>query len=255
MIVVTASVFVLAGFLSLAGTARNGGSVYVGLAAVQGPFSWLMRPFTRIGDFFRQLRTLKTENEIVREQNRLLAEQIARSQDAAENAQFLRAGQTMRGTIIARSASVLGFSFGSGGAQFVIEGGSNQNIQKGDLVLIPDDILVGRVQIVRETTSVVQTVFDSDLKIAASIAGQVNGLFSFDQGAFALSYIPAAASAREGALVRTSGQDGIFPKGLLLGTLRSMQAASDAATQKALVDPLFSLSEVKSVVIVRNPLN
>lgn len=64
-------------------------------------------------------------------------------------------------------------------------------------------------------------------------------------------YVPAAADVTIGERVTTSGQDGIYPPGLLVGTVRSV-TRSTGPDRVIGIAPAVDFSHVAYVVVVRN---
>ena len=227
--------------------------LYAG-TALQAPFSWITNPFVWIGNFFHRLQSADADIAALERQNQGLSERITQYEQSIVDASFATKAKLVPGTVVAENAHVLGFVFGTGGSKFVIDAGSDQGVRQDDWVIIPQKTLVGKVENVRQHTSVVASIYSSDLKIAGFISGQTPGLFSFRQGQFVMDYIPSGAQVATGTVAQTSGQDGMFARGFLLGTVRSVHAVSDASAQEAQVDPLFSLDQVQNVSVVKNSL-
>ncbi len=246
-------VFAIAGLLSVSTAAQTGMGLYTGFA-LQAPFSWVTSPFVWLGNFFHRIQTADKDIAVLQQQNQALSEQIAQYEQSGIDAAFVRTAQQIPGTVLAHNARVQGFVFGTGGSKFVIDAGTDQGISQDDWVVIPGKILVGKIESVRPHTSVVSSIYGTDLKIASLASDRTPGLFSFQQGRFVMDYIPPSAQIATGTLVQTSGQDGMFAKGFLLGTVRSVHAVSDASAQEALIDPLFSMDQVQNVVVVKNSL-
>ena len=246
-------VFAVTGFLSASTATKTGAGLYMG-SVLQAPLFWITKPFVWIGDFFHRLQSSNDDIARLEQQNQALSQQVAQYQQSAGDAAFIHETRQTSGAVVVRNARMLGFVFGTGGSKFVIDAGSDQGVTQDDWVVVSEKTLVGKVESVREHTSVVVSIYSSDLKIAALIAGQTPGLFAFRQGQFFMDYIPSGVVIATGTLAQTSGQDGMFAKGFLLGTIQSVHAVSDASAQEAQVMPLFSLDQVQNVMILKNSL-
>ncbi|MFW6366422.1 MAG: rod shape-determining protein MreC, partial [Spirochaetota bacterium] len=69
-----------------------------------------------------------------------------------------------------------------------------------------------------------------------------------------IDYVSKSARIAKGDVIVTSGQGGIFPQGLLVGTVEEQVPSSSSAFQKATVKPVIDYNQVEEVfVIVKIP--
>lgn len=150
-------------------------------------------------------------------------------------------------------AKILGFALGSNRSVMFIDNGTKKGIAAGDWVIVGQKTLLGRIKKVFPNYAVVQTIFDPHLKITAVIMPQnIHGLFSFEAKNFTLDFIPEKIEIEPGSLVETSGQDGVFPKGFLLGKIDRIQDSSQIPFQKAIIEPAFNINTLMQVAIIKN---
>ena len=71
-------------------------------------------------------------------------------------------------------------------------------------------------------------------------------------GHFKLSYLQNDADVEPGDLVETSGYGGLYPQGLLLGTVVEFLPESHGISSYAVVEPVVPLEELKSVFVVKS---
>lgn len=129
-------------------------------------------------------------------------------------------------------------------------------------VICPSGV-VGRVVSLGPHAAKVQLLLDRDSGVGVVIqrsraAGVLSGHVgvadsgSGDRGQLAMKYVPALADVAVGDRVLTSGYDRIFPKGLLVGRVASVGAASGLFREVA-VTPSARFDELEEVLVLQAP--
>lgn len=138
----------------------------------------------------------------------------------------------------------------------VLSRGSAAGIAQGDAVMT-DGGLIGYVSSVGVNYCEVVTVLDVSFKAEAKISRTRETVIAegdFDllsQGCLRLSYLPTDCNVQEGDLVETSGYGGIYPPGLILGTVRSLGLDASGLTRYAVVEPVDDITSLKWVYVVK----
>lgn len=155
-------------------------------------------------------------------------------------------------------ATIIGKNPGNWFDVFTIDLGINDGIAK-DMPVITADGLVGRVEEVGLNWAKVMAVIDGRSNVPSIMErtreyGVVKGSISQDSldASLYINYLPLDSDVIEGDKVLTSGLDGIYPKGLLVGTVESASQAGSTGVNvkiKAAVD-FRRLEEVFVVVAV-----
>ena len=70
------------------------------------------------------------------------------------------------------------------------------------------------------------------------------------RGALRLSYLREDSKVVVGDTVETSGRGGVFPKGILIGTVESVQPEESGLSYYAVIKPFVSVDSVSSVSII-----
>lgn len=135
----------------------------------------------------------------------------------------------------------------------VIDRGTRAGI-KVDTVVLAAGGVVGRV--VQVTANTAEVLLISDQRSAVGAMGQ----FSRDVGVLKggdgtsgdcrLVYLPRNATIRPGEIVVTSGLGGLFPKGLILGTVTEVTAEEYGLGKYARVKPAVDLDHLEEVRVV-----
>ncbi|MEW5805682.1 MAG: rod shape-determining protein MreC [Patescibacteria group bacterium] len=217
---------------------------------VQSGTGFVLKPFINLSLVLTKARELERQNQELKNQTLVLKEKLS-EQVLNQNLTELYQPEGIQ-------AKVIGFVLGSGGKRIFLDQGSVQGIQPGDWALISEKTLVGQVESVSQNYSVVKTIFDPSLKVAAEIVfsnGSIGrGLFYFTSSGFALDFLPKEfeLAPDQLALVQSSGRDGIFRAGFYLGQALSLEDSTEFQLKKAVVEPGFNLNDLRAVFLVKN---
>ena len=216
-----------------------------------------------VGDFFGQFTQasrIAEENEELRSQINELNRQLVELEDLREENRRLRAASGIREEnrdFELVTAGVIGRDYNSRFGSFTIDKGSHHGVQPRDPV-ISEEGLVGIVSEVGLTHSKVITILDVSLNVGAMDnrvreTGIVSGNMELAaDGLCAMNYLSRESGVFAGDLVITSGSDGegLFPEGLVIGTITEVQAESSGLSLYAIVQPAVSIYEVRDVYVI-----
>lgn len=138
---------------------------------------------------------------------------------------------------------------------FTINRGSHDDVSAGDVVMVPDG-MVGVVSEVGINYAKVRTLLDPDLQISCYDSRtredgmSTNSLELVKLNQFKLSQLNREATAAAGDYVVTYG--GIYPSGLLIGEIVSVQADTDGLSKFAIVQPFVNIPAVSEVFVITN---
>lgn len=138
-----------------------------------------------------------------------------------------------------------------------IDKGENAGLQEGDCV-ITEDGMVGYIASVAPTHATVTTVIDTDMQAGAlvtrtrEIAVAEGDYELMDSGALRLSYLSKDADVVIGDTVETSGNGGVFPKGLMIGTIERIIPEDHGISNYAIVKPFVDISGVRGVFVIKS---
>jgi rod shape-determining protein MreC len=205
---------------------------------------------SQVAEWSASRSRLQEKNRLLTERVAALEEEIFRFRDAQQDKQRLLAllgsyPETPSGTQAARLVAV---PSGSTFRSALLDRGSLDHIRPQGVVVGPTGLL-GRIVAVAPHTARVQLLSDRTAAVgillpregrAAVLHGDEEG-----RGLVSVLYVPrsAAGEVRAGDEVRTSGTDGVYPKGLLVGTISevrkekplfldlSVRLAADPATE------------------------
>lgn len=253
MIVVIAAVLVF-NIPAVNGVLKN--SVYAALNPVQHNM-WTAGANTR--SFFDRLTKMNgaaTENENLKRQINDLMAQVSELDAIKKENDFLRQGLNLEldkdfdlklADIVARDVVQ---------DAIIIDKGSNDLVQEGMPVITSERALVGRVNKTysnySEVTLVTAKDFSFDVKIGDDgIDGLVKG-GGADKAIVDL--VPKDRELKEGSAVSTSQLGGIFPGGLLVGTVSGVDNSDVNTFQSAKLAPAFDLNMSLHVFVASGKL-
>jgi rod shape-determining protein MreC len=134
-----------------------------------------------------------------------------------------------------------------------IDKGSSDSLETDMAVISPAGV-VGRVILPSRRASKVQLLIDRNAAAGALIERtRVQGVVvGTGDGLLHMQYVPGSADVKTGDLVVTSGIDGIFPKGFVIGTIDHADRGA-GAYHEIVVRPAVDFSRLEEVLIVRTP--
>lgn len=155
------------------------------------------------------------------------------------------------------TAPVIGRSQGIWFNQFTVGAGRNQGVEE-DMAVINGAGLVGRVTSVSANTCKVTAIIDSTSDVSVIVErtrdyGFVRGLLEAGGGddTMELYFLPMGNYLVPGDVLVTSGADGVFPRGLSVGSVLEVSRSSeDAEDRDALVSPTVDFLRLEEVVIL-----
>ena len=163
--------------------------------------------------------------------------------------QLLALREELGGKAIA--ARIVGRSSVAWVKTIVLNKGTNHGLTKGMAVIVPEGVLG---QVVSVSAHTARVLLVSDLNSAVDILVQrtrVRGIATgLADGGCTLKYIERKEDIQIGDTLITSGLDGIFPKGQLLGTVIRVGAQGGHLFQEVEVKLSADLTKVEEVLVV-----
>lgn len=118
--------------------------------------------------------------------------------------------------------------------------------------MINEEGLVGRVFEVSQFSSKVLLINDpsSAVSIVDASTGDMAIASGNSIGPLTVKYMPAGAEIKAGDRIVTSGMSDIFPKGILVGTVKSFSKKDYDIFQKIEVSPAVNFSRLDKLFVV-----
>ncbi len=193
-------------------------------AAIQKENAMLRRRLAKLGAVAVRARELEAENQRLR---RLLA--------FRDSVEF----ETVPARVIGRDYSCL-----------TIDRGADAGIRDQMCVLTSEGV-VGRILNVSGHTAKVLLIWDSNSRLGGMVQRtRAQGVVEGDQdGRCIMRYLEASVDVRPYDLVVTSGEGGVFPKGLAVGRVIAVARREGELFQTATIEPLAELDRLEEVLV------
>jgi rod shape-determining protein MreC len=135
----------------------------------------------------------------------------------------------------------------------VIDKGISDGISKGFPVLVPEGV-VGQIIDVSDHYAKVLLIIDSNSAVDALIQPtRTHGIIKGDsEGGCKLNYVSRKEVVNTGVAVISSGLDGVFPKGLLIGQVTNIIRNKSGIFQEIIVTPYVDFDRIEEVLIILN---
>lgn len=152
------------------------------------------------------------------------------------------------GTVISRNAA-------DAGSSFVLDVGRIDDVSVNDPVLC-DGNVVGIIKKVNTTTSVALSVLDPRLSIGAyEVSTGEKGFLSgsaklIGDGLVRLSGLKSTTAVVSGGIVITSGAGGVFPPGIVIGTVVTVENDEADTSSYATVKPACDITSLSGVFVL-----
>jgi rod shape-determining protein MreC len=228
------------------------------MAPLQRVTSSVGHAFTGSWRGLGELVRARSENEVLRERARQLHRELDRLNEVElENArlrQLLAFRETLQGDLV--TARIIGRDATGASRTLVIDRGERDGISKGSAAVAPEGI-VGQVILVARRASRILLIADHNSGVDALVQrtrarGIVQG--TVDAGC-ALKYVKRTEDVQVGDGLVTSGLDGIFPKGLPIGSVTAVDKRGQGLFQHAEVAPRVDFDQLEEVLVTRGPAN
>ena len=203
---------------------------------------------------------LKEENAALKARIAEMANEVRRSQDANEENERLRTLLNLQRAHMDYAmvdANLISWSTSSWSSAFNIDRGSRDGIEAGDCVITECGYLVGIVTECGRYSSTVRTLLDPRSAVAArmetaGITAVAAGDFALmSQGRLKLTYLQDAGVLIIGDTVLTTGSGGVYPSGLVIGTVADLRLDQGGFTEYGIMDPAVELAALRQVFVIR----
>jgi len=226
-----------------------------GFAEVQRATSAVIDGVSGMWSGYVALRKVQTENAALKQEVQSLQVRLQQEHAEAQRTDNLRQLLELRerANLDTVAAEVIAGPADPDFRTVTIDKGSSDGLATDMAVISPAGV-VGRLILPSRRASKVQLLIDSNAAAGALIErtrvqGVVMGL---GDGMLKMQYVPGTADVKTGDLVVTSGIDGIYPKGFVIGTIEHADRGS-GSYHEITVRPAADFSRLEEVLIVKTP--
>ncbi len=201
------------------------------------------------------LRGVRGENDALKQELRTLQVRLQREYAEAQRTDNLRQLLELRerANLDTTAAEVIAASASPEFRTVTIDKGTGEGV-RADMAVISPAGVVGRVILPSGRASKVQLLIDRNAAAGALIERtRVQGVVEgFGDGSLRMEYVPGTADVKPGDLVVTSGIDGIYPKGFVIGTIEQVDRGT-GGYHVITVRPAVDFTRLEEVLVVRTP--
>lgn len=198
----------------------------------------------------QQLTREVTEMRVALQQERALASQTRLLQQLLDLRGSLSLSTTA-GNVT--QSTVIGGGPSPAFRTITIDKGSHEGVRQDMAVIAPAGV-VGRVIMPSLRAAKVQLLIDSNAAAGAMVERTRAQGVAIGTGSdrLQMEYVPSSADVKAGDQVVTSGIDGIYPKGLVIGQIESVQGGT-GDSRKIVIKPAVDFSSLEAVLVVLTP--
>src|SRR5688572_6407200 len=201
------------------------------------------------------LRQVQQENNTLKQELQTLQVRLQQERAEAQRTDNLRQLLELRerANLDTVAAEVIAGAASPDFQTVTIDKGSSESLDTDMAVISPAGV-VGRVILPSRRASKVQLLIDRNAAAGALIERtRVQGVVvGIGDGMLRMQYVPGTADVKTGDLVVTSGIDGIYPKGFVIGTIDHADRGG-GAYHEIVIRPAVDFTRLEEVLIVRTP--
>ena len=230
------------------------------LSPIQGLMTAAANHLDSFIGYFTEVDALRAENAKLKEQIFAMEQSVRDAQiEHSENVrlrEMLDLKQRNR-SFTFEMAEVVGAGAGDWETILTIDKGSLSGIEKNNCVITSAG-MVGFVSSVGPNSAEITTVTDVSMQAGALLtrsreAAVAEGDFELmKDGVLKLSYLKKDCDIVVGDTVETSGLGGIYPKGILIGTVIEIKPETNGISNYAVIEPAAELGDLTTVFIVKD---
>lgn len=222
--------------------------------SIQSVFGFISGGISSVWNNYIDLVHVKMENQSLIQENKMLRNESLSLKEKAIAADRLMKLLNLKDTINNEYviANVIAKDPSNWSGVVVINKGSNDGIMPNMGVITADGV-VGRI--VKTTPGYSRVLLLSDR--SSAIAGLIQStrdegiVAGRAGGALRLNYIMITSDVRKGDLVLTSGTDGVFPEGIVIGSISNIKSPKNAMFHTIELLPNVNLLKVREVMVLK----
>ncbi|MCX4370281.1 MAG: rod shape-determining protein MreC [Dysosmobacter sp.] len=218
--------------------------------------------FNDLQNYYKDTTDLQAENAALRQQIAKMEEEIRLAEaDREENKllkELLNLTKQRRDLSDFEAAMVTEHAVSNWTSSLTLNKGTSLGIDVGDCVIDELGNLVGVISKAGTNWSTVLTLVDTDTSLGAQVfrtkdLGVAQGDFSLMlENRLRLDFLPADCRLLSGDLVVTSGLNGYYPSGLVIGSVEEVQVDDSGAASYAILTPAVNFDTLTEVFVIKS---
>lgn len=218
--------------------------------------------FNDLQNYYKNTTDLQAENAALRQQIARMEETIRQAEaDVEENKKFrelMNLTKQRRDLTDFEAAMVTEHAVTNWTSSLTLNKGTSLGIEVGDCVIDECGNLVGVVDQAGTNWSTVLTLVDTDTSLGAQVfrtkdLGVAQGDFSMmRENRLRLDYLPPDCDPMAGDIVVTSGLNGYYPSGLVIGSVEEVRLDDSGAASYAILIPAADFDALTEVFVIKS---
>lgn len=260
VVVIAATVIILSGNIKNSNSSlrSSGGYSLAATGPFQELFSFVSRGFGYLWETYFHLVSTAEENISLRKELVDARQKAGRCEELEITNQRLREYLKFKDKIDQPSiaAEIIGQDPSPWHSSLSINRGSDDGVAKGDAVLVPEGV-VGQVVEVASDYSKIMLVLDRNSSVDALVQrSRARAILKGgNDGGCRLEYALRKQDIQTGDAIITSGLDGVYPKGIGIGTVSRVTVKGSGVFQDIEVQPYVDFSKIEEVIIFLNSVS
>ena len=225
---------------------------------IQNGLTYLKNKISGNSTFFTDINNLQNENEELKQKNSELEQSLRELENIKTENETLKEYLNLTekyGEYKTIPGYVINKDISNYSKTIVINIGSDDGVQE-NMTVIGDEGLVGHVVSVTNSTAKVETIIDTASSISCSMSTTKDSIVckgTLDgQSELRAMYIPTDANIIQGDSIETSGLGGIYPKGIHVGTVKSVTNTQNIVDRYAIVETAVDFDKLDTVLVITN---
>lgn len=223
---------------------------------VQNGLTYLKNWVSGNNSFFTDINNLKEENEKLKEENTKLEQSLREFEIVKSENTTLREYVNLKDKYTEYTtvpAYVINKDISNYNDTIIINVGTNDGIEV-NMPVISEKGLVGHVISVTSSTAKVQTIVDTSSSISCTLTSSRDTIVARgtleEESLLKATFIPTEATIMQGDTVETSGLGGIYPKGILIGTVNKVTNTKNITDRYATITTAVDFSKIETVLVI-----
>ncbi len=200
------------------------------------------------------VRELIRENLFLKNERDFFRGEYFNLLDLKQENEFLRRSLDLGGKVKKKIvlADILALDPFQAGDSLLISKGVKDGVKTDDVVVLSGNVLVGKIKEAGDKDSRVLLITSAQSRVTVvSEDGAAKGVvMGSASGALSLDLVLKEALLRSGQILLSSGLDGFFERGFLVGEVGRVLSDDSAPFQEAEVRPFFDLRDLKQVFVL-----
>ena len=225
---------------------------------IQNGLTYLKNWISGNNTFFTDISNLREENEKLKEENTKLEQELREFEIIKSEIETLKEYVNLKDKYteyVTIPAYVINKDISNYSNSIIINVGSNDGIEE-NMTVISEKGLVGHVISVTSNTAKIQTIIDTSSSTSCTLTSSRDTIVARGtlegNSLLRATYIPTEATIMQGDTVETSGLGGIYPKGILVGTIDSVMNTKNITDRYANIRTATDFSKLETVLVILN---